>query len=107
MVESSRRLSTLEDIRNYIAETLGQLETLEARQYSLSQHILHRSGAPCGIHFCLHGPRALQLTAIWETDRNTILFYSSRGERVQRTRVLAAPAVHDVARLLATPAKAC
>jgi hypothetical protein len=93
MVESQRRLQTLDDIRNYVAETIGRLETLEHRQYPLSQHILYRSGKPCGVHFCLHGPRAVRLSAIWETDCNTILFYSSRGERVQRTRVLAAPEV--------------
>jgi hypothetical protein len=93
MLESSKRLPTLEDIRTYVADTLGQLETLEPHQHQLSQHILRRSGAPCGIYFCLHGPRAVRLTAIWETDRNTILFYSSRGERVHRTRLLAAPRV--------------
>ncbi len=93
MVDRERRLQTLDDLRTYVAETLGQLEALEHRQFPLSQHVLYRSGKPCGIHFCLHGPRAVRLTAIWETDRNTILFYSSRGERVQRTRVLAAPEV--------------
>jgi hypothetical protein len=91
MVESQRRLPTLDALRTFVAETLGQLETLEPRQFPLSQHILHRGGKPCGIQFCLLGPRAVRLTAIWETDRNTILFYSSRGERVQRTQVLAAP----------------
>jgi hypothetical protein len=93
MVESQRRLQSLDDIRNYVAETIGRLESLEHRQYPLSQHILYRSGKPCGVHFCLHGPRAVRLSAIWETDRNTILFYSSRGERVERIRVLAAPEV--------------
>ncbi|MEM9656755.1 MAG: hypothetical protein AAF961_00205, partial [Planctomycetota bacterium] len=52
-------------------------------------------GQPCGIHFCLHGPRALKLTAIWETDRNTILFYGSRGERVRRTILDVALAIDD------------
>ena len=93
MVERSQRLPTLEDIRKYVADTLGRIEMLDPTHYQLSQHILFRSGKPCGMHFCLHGPRAVQLTAIWETDRNTILFYSSSGERVGRTRVLAAPRV--------------
>jgi hypothetical protein len=91
MVQREKRLPTLEDIRKHVAETLSQLETLDPTRYQLSQHILVRSGVPCGIHFCLHGPRSVQLNAIWETDRNTILFYSSSGERVGRTRVLAAP----------------
>jgi hypothetical protein len=28
-----------------------------------------RGGTPCGIHFCLHGPRATKFSAIWETDQ--------------------------------------
>jgi hypothetical protein len=31
------------------------------------------------------------LTAIWETDRNTVLFYGSAGERVFKTQLLQAP----------------
>jgi hypothetical protein len=95
MVERPQHLHSLDDIRTYVADTLGRLETLEPNQFQLSQHTLRRSGAPCGIQFCLHGPRAVRLTAIWETDQNTILFYSSRGERVQRTRLLAAPALRS------------
>jgi hypothetical protein len=91
MVEPQRRLQSLDEVRSYIAETLGKLETLEYRQFPLSQHVLYRSGRPCGMLFCLQGPRAVRLTAIWETDRNTILFYGSRGERLQRTRLLAPP----------------
>jgi len=93
MLPCSTRLETLEEIRQYVAETLSRLETLEPHRFHLSQHILNRSGKPCGMYFCLHGPRAVRLTAIWETDRNTILFYGSRGERTHRTRVLEAPAI--------------
>jgi hypothetical protein len=50
------------------------------------------------MYFCLHGPRAVHLTAIWETDRNTILFYGSRGERAHRTRLIEAPAIEAVVR---------
>jgi hypothetical protein len=91
MVESSERLPTLQDLRSYVADTLSRLETLDPNQHPLSQVILHRSGSACGIQFCMRGPRAIQLTAIWDAKCNTILFYSSRGERVQQTRLLAAP----------------
>jgi hypothetical protein len=93
MWEHQKRLQTLEDLRNYVAETLGRLETLEPRQHPLTHQVLYRSGKPCGVQFCLHGPRAVQLTAIWETERNTIFFYGSQGECVKRTNVLAAPEV--------------
>ena len=41
--------------------------------------------------FACKAPREVRLTAIWETDANTILFYDSRGERVARTRLIEAP----------------
>jgi len=56
-----------------------------------------RAGKPCGIYFCLHGPRATKFTAIWETDRNQVLFYGSRGERILRTQLLEAPVLETAA----------
>ena len=91
MVDSSQRLQTLEEIRQYVAQTLSNLETLEADRFQLSQQVLSRAGQPCGMYFCLQGPRALRLTAIWETDGNTILFYGSCGRRMQRTRLIESP----------------
>ena len=91
MVNSSQRLQTLEEIRHYVAHTLSNLETLEADRFQLSQQVLSRAGQPCGMYFCLQGPRALRLTAIWETDGNTILFYGSCGRRMQRTRLIESP----------------
>ena len=91
MVDSSQRLQTLEEIRQYVAQTLSKLETLEADRFQLSQQVLSRAGKACGMYFCLQGPRALRLTAIWETDCNTILFYGSCGRRMQRTRLIESP----------------
>ncbi len=57
----------------------------------MTERVLRRGDKPCGIYFCLHGPRATKFTAIWETDRNQVLFYGSRGERVLKTQLLMAP----------------
>jgi hypothetical protein len=43
----------------------------------------------------LHGPRSVKVTAIWELERNTILF--STGERFHRTRLSMAPALAECA----------
>ncbi len=91
MVECKTSVQTFDDIRQYVTETLSNLELLTPESSRLSLRLLTRSGQPCGVYFCLHGPRAVRLSAIWETDANTILFYGSRGERVQRTRLLSAP----------------
>ena len=57
----------------------------------MTERVLVRGGKPCGICFCLHGPRSMKFSAIWETDRNRILFYGSRGERFQKTQLVEAP----------------
>lgn len=100
MVECQTRIHNLEDIRHYVTQTLSNIELLRPESSHLTTSILTRNNDPCGIYFCLHGPREIRLTAIWETDANTILFYGSRGERVQRTRLLAAPEL-DIAALQA------
>lgn len=92
-MDGTSSFQSLEEVRNFVAETLGELETLVADQFHLSQQVLFRASQPCGIYFCLHGPRSLSLSAIWETDQNSILFYGSCGQRVHRTKLAHAPAI--------------
>lgn len=87
------QIQCLEDLRRFVADTLGSFELLRADQCQLSERLLYRQGSPCGVYFCLHGPRAVCLTAIWETDRNSVLFYGSNGQRMQRTILAKAPAL--------------
>lgn len=94
-----QRLEDLYAIRRYINETLCKKDRLETNHFPLSERVLVRGGIPCGMLFCLHGPRSLCLTAIWETDHNTILFYGSRGERFCRTQLIAPPRIDNVAAL--------
>jgi len=93
MVEYQTRIHQFEDICHYVIETLSPLERLRPESSHLTLRLLSRNGQPCGVYFCLQGPREVRLTAIWETDANTILFYDSRGERVGKTRLLEAPAL--------------
>ncbi len=96
MLTETQRLDNLHAVRQYINETLCEKDQLEINFYPLSEKILVRGGAPCGLYFCLHGPRSLCLTAIWETDGNTILFYGSRGERFRKTQLIAPPPINEV-----------
>lgn len=89
------RLEDFIALRKYVNETLCSKDQLETDHFPLSERILVRQGAPCGVYFCLHGPRSLCLTAIWETDGNTILFYGSRGERFRTTKLIAAPRIEN------------
>jgi hypothetical protein len=85
------QINDLSDLRTYVHSTLCQQNQLEPGAFDVTERILVRGQRPCGIFFCLHGPRSVKLTAIWETDRNTILFYGSAGERVLKTQLVQAP----------------
>ena len=87
------QIDNLTDLRKYVLTTICQQNELQVGAFNITERILVRGRRPCGIFFCLNGPRSVKLTAIWETDRNTILFYSSSGERVGRTQLVQAPAL--------------
>lgn len=91
MPEYSLQIASLTDLRNFVQKELCNQNELEVGAFSLTERVLEKGGAPCGIFFCLHGPRSVRLVAIWETARNTILFYSSSGERVQRVQLAHSP----------------
>lgn len=91
MVTTTHQIRSLDDLRDYVNRTLCNQYELQLDAFRLTQRILRRSGKPCGIYFCLHGPRAVKFTAIWETDRNQVLFYDSSGERFQKTQLVNAP----------------
>jgi hypothetical protein len=86
-------IQDLSDLRQYVHHTICNQNQLEPGAFEVTERILVRNEQPCGIFFCLHGPRSVRLTAIWETDRNTILFYSSSGQRVQKTQLVHAPSL--------------
>ena len=91
MLAGSSEIADLTDLRQYIKETLASDDQLVVNAFSMSERILIRGEQPCGIYFCLHGPRAVKYTAIWETDSNSVLFYGSSGERFHRTQLIGAP----------------
>jgi hypothetical protein len=93
MLATCNRLETLDDLREHVNETICQHEQLEIGAFHMTERILTRGGEPCGIYFCVHGPRQVKFTAIWETDTNTILFYGASGERFRRTRLVEAPSL--------------
>jgi hypothetical protein len=85
----SYAIQDLYDLRKYVHDTLCEQNELVSGAFAMTERVLIRGQKPCGMYFCLHGPRSVKLTAIWETDRNTILFYGSNGERLQKTQLTA------------------
>ena len=96
MPTETQRLDDLHAIRHYVTETLCEKDRLEKNSFPLYRKSAGARRAPCGVYFCLYGPRSMYLAAIWETDSNTILFYGSRGERFRKTQLIAPPRIDDV-----------
>jgi len=79
MLTRFQQIDNVHELREYVNETLcGQYE-LQIGAFQLTERTLLRGGKPCGIYFCLHGPRMTKFTAIWETDKNQVLFYGPCG----------------------------
>ncbi|MBI3465802.1 MAG: hypothetical protein HY000_22525 [Planctomycetes bacterium] len=91
MVSYSHEFHDLEGLRTFVYATLCGHDQLEPDSFAMSESLLMRATEPCGMYFCLHGPRQVKYTAIWETDRNTILFYGPSGERFRKSQLIAAP----------------
>jgi len=84
-------ITSLDELREFVYAKLCDCDQLEPGAFPMTEHIFVRGDKPCGIHFCVHGPRSVKYTSIWETDRNSILFYSPTGERYHTTQLKEAP----------------
>lgn len=87
MLRNGAHLQTLDDLRDFIHGTICELNEFEPDVFEMTEVIITRGKRPCGRLFCLHGPRRVRLTAIWETDSNTVLFYDAAGERSRKVRL--------------------
>jgi hypothetical protein len=87
MLTRFQQIESIDDLREYVNTTICDHYQLQAGAFRMTERVLVRGDKPCGIQFCLHGPRATKFTAIWETDRNQVLFYGSRGERFLKTQL--------------------
>jgi hypothetical protein len=92
MLTQVAALSSLEDLRRYVLQTLCDYDRLDPNQTPLFQSVMTRSRRPCGLYFLIQGPRQLRTTALWISDEHRILFYDSTGMRVAETRLSDAPA---------------
>ena len=91
------KMQSLSDLREFVNEILCKQNELETDAFPLTERILVRGGKPCGIYFCLHGPRAVKFSAIWETECNRILFYGSTGERFCKIQLVEALSLETAA----------
>ena len=84
-------IDNLSQLRKFVSRTLCQRNDFEEGVFQVTEKILTKCGKLCGMFFCLHGPRSVKLTAVWETENNSIIFYGSTGEKFQKIVLASAP----------------
>ena len=85
MQDNCIEIENLRQLRKFVSFTLCQKNDFEEGVFQITEKLLTKCGKMCGVLFCLHGPRSVKLTAVWESEKNAIFFYGSTGERFQKT----------------------
>jgi hypothetical protein len=89
---------TLDELRRFVHQTLCAKENLLVDQFAMTEVRLTNGSGPCGIQFCLRGPRNVCLGAIWAVDRNVVYLYDARGTRYAKLRLKNGLALMDQTR---------
>jgi hypothetical protein len=74
-------LSDFAQIREIVEKEICNLNQLVPKAFPLTEKRLHKQGNACGILYCLHGPRSIRLTAVFDIATARVLFYDSTGQR--------------------------
>lgn len=83
-------VKTFSDLRGFVYQAICEHHELLVNAFPTSESLLKRSGDDaCGVMFCLHGPRSVKMTAIWEKEKNRVLFYGPNGKRYQQVELQA------------------
>lgn len=70
-----------DSLRSTVEQRLCEIGHLEQHQFPMTQREVQRGGETCGVYFCVHGPRSVKLTAIFDLGTRTVIFYGSDGVR--------------------------
>jgi hypothetical protein len=65
----------------HVESRLCQLGQLEPGQFPMTRRPVLRGGKSCGVYFCVHGPRSVKLTAVYDHRRKTTIYYGTDGVR--------------------------
>jgi len=87
MQQDCVEIKNLRQLKDLVSHTLCQKNDFEDGVYQITEEILTKYGRLCGVFYCLHGPRSVKLTAVWDSEHNSILFYGSTGERFHKMQL--------------------
>ena len=90
-VECLENFENFNEVKDHVHKRLCELEQLEMNSFPLSLQLLKRGATACGYIFSISGPRSVLFNAILETEKNSIHYYNSSGERVVSESLKSSP----------------
>ena len=88
-VASKKPIRSFEDLKSFVYQRICHDHNLLADAFSTTEKLLTRGNSEqCGVMFWLHGPRAVTISAIWDSEQNHVLFYDASGRRYHEIALL-------------------
>jgi hypothetical protein len=94
-------LPTLDELQQFIRETLCGRDHLDPSQAILKQAVICRGGRACGLFYEVLGQQRQRAYAIWASDDHRILFYDAAGARFNEVDLSDEPDASELNRLAA------
>ncbi|MEM6689540.1 MAG: hypothetical protein AAF664_08945 [Planctomycetota bacterium] len=100
-LQAAKPRQTFEELCDFVEETLCGIGNLVTGQFPLTQRVVFRGKRRVGIYFCVHGPRSVKLTAIYDYPSKQAIFYGSDGIRADSVNLVVAPEPAEASRIAA------
>ncbi len=81
MIGYSSNTVSFEKFCLHVESYLCRLGQLEPGQFPMTRRKVSRGGKSCGLYFCVHGPRSVKLTAVYDHQTKTTIYYGTDGVR--------------------------
>lgn len=81
MIGFSPQTVSFEKFCRHVEACLCRIGQLEPGQFPMTRRQVLRAGESCGLYFCVHGPRSVKLTAVYDHKRKTTIYYGTDGVR--------------------------
>jgi len=84
---TTTEVGSMADLKYFVYQTLCRDHQLLLNAFPTSETVIKKGNDDCGIMFCLHGPRMVKFSAIWEKEKNRVLFYGPTGKRYMQVEL--------------------
>ena len=81
MIGFSPQIISFDRFCRHVETKLCRIGQLEPGQFPMTRRPVLRGGQSCGVYFCVHGPRSVKITAVYDHKRKTTIYYGTDGVR--------------------------